>query len=457
MDFLPLFFQLKNKNCLLIGGGEVAYRKAELLHRAGGVLHVVAYHIDDALQQLVNASGGNSRVGDYQSTDLLDKSLVIAATDDRALNRRVSHDAQQRSIPVNVVDDPALCSVIFPAIIDRSPIVMAVSSGGRSPTLIRLLRAKIESTIPAAYGRLAALVTRFKKTVQQALTTIDQRRRFWDRCLQGPIAEHVLAGREQEAEAMLQTWLDNSLEDDLSHGEVYLVGAGPGDPDLLTFKALRLMQQADVVVYDRLVGDAIVDLTRRDAEKIYVGKERSRHSVPQSEINRLLVERAQRGQRVLRLKGGDPFIFARGGEEMQALTAHGVAFQIVPGITAALGCAAYAGIPLTHRDYAQSVRFLTAHLKNGRIELPWQELARGGQTLVFYMGLTNLAMICQQLIAHGLTATMPIALIQQGTTRQQRVIVSTLALMPEQAQRCAIKPPTLLIVGEVVHLGTGTK
>lgn len=451
MQYLPLFFDLRNKRCLLVGGGAIALRKARLLFAAGAVLEVVAPAIDADLLALVKKSGGKCKVGNYQRENLDGISVVIAATDDITINRLVSEHAHSINMPVNVVDQPDLCSVILPAIIDRSPLVIAVSSGGASPVLARLVRAKIESTIPAAYGRLAGLVGKFRTLVHEKYTTVDTRRDFWEETLQGPLAEMVFAGKDQVAEEMLAKLLDSELPPPPS-GEVYLVGAGPGDPDLLTFKALRLMQKADVVLYDRLVADEIVELTRRDALRIYVGKSRADHAVPQQEINQLLVDLAQQGKKVVRLKGGDPFIFGRGGEEIQLLAEHRIPFQVVPGITAASGCAAYAGIPLTHRDYAHSVRFVTGHFKEGTGELPWSELMTKGETLVFYMGLIGLPKICQQLIIHGRDPSTPIALIQQGTTRQQQVIVSDLENMPNELERHTVHAPTLLIVGDVVRL-----
>lgn len=450
MDFLPLFHNLRGRRVLVVGGGEIALRKARLLAEAGACLQVVAPQIEDELRDLVEAGGGELRLRGYRADDLDGCVLVIAATDDEVLNARVSGDAGQRSLPVNVVDAPALCSVIFPAIVDRSPLMVAVSSGGDAPVLTRLMRARLETLIPAAYGRLAGLAQRFRERVKRRFADVQQRRVFWEEVFQGPVAERVLAGRDAEAERLLLSALEGSQERHL--GEVYLVGAGPGDPDLLTFRALRLMQQADVVLYDRLVAPAIVDMCRRDAERIYVGKRRSEHALPQEQINQQLVALAKQGKRVLRLKGGDPFIFGRGGEELEELAAEGIAFQVVPGITAASGCASYAGIPLTHRDYAQSVRFVTGHLKDHSCDLPWGDLVAPGQTLVFYMGLVGLPLICEQLIRHGRAADTPAALIQQGTTRNQRVFTGTLANLPQLVAQHKVHAPTLVIVGEVVTL-----
>jgi uroporphyrin-III C-methyltransferase/precorrin-2 dehydrogenase/sirohydrochlorin ferrochelatase len=377
--------------------------------------------------------------------------LVVAATDQPAINTAVSEAAKSRNIPVNVVDRPALCSFIFPAIVERAPLVVAVSSGGSAPVLARVLRMRLETLIPPAYGRLAGLADRFRTRVKAALPEPGARRRFWETHLQGPVADLVFAGREAEAEARLQGALAGAAP--AATGMVYLVGAGPGDPDLLTLRALRLIQEADSVVYDRLVSADILERVRRDAEMIYAGKQRDRHTLPQAEINRLLADLARQGKRVVRLKGGDPFIFGRGGEEIETLLEQGIPFQVVPGITAASGCAAYAGIPLTHRDYAQVCTFLTGHMKDGRLlDIGWERWAQPQQTLVFYMGLQGLAEICAQLMRHGSPAELPAALVQQGTTNRQRVLAGTLATLPEIVQRTAVRAPTLLIVGEVVRL-----
>ncbi|MCG8125093.1 MAG: siroheme synthase CysG, partial [Candidatus Thiodiazotropha taylori] len=375
----------------------------------------------------------------------------IAATDDPQLNRHIAELAHARRMPVNVVDQPELCSFIVPSIIDRSPVVAAVSTGGASPVLARLIRSRLESLIPAGYGRLADLCNRFRQRVKEHFSKPEERRLFWDRVLEGGVAERVFSGHDEEADQLMERLLaDPRLDQEM--GEVYLVGAGPGDPDLLTFRALRLMQQADVVVYDRLVAKPIIEMTRHDAEHVYVGKERDKHAMRQEEINKLLARLAKQGKRVLRLKGGDPFIFGRGGEEIDTLAAEGVPFQVIPGITAAAGCATYSGIPLTHRDYAQSVTFVTGHLKDGSMNLNWDMLAQPNQTVVFYMGLVGLPVICRELLAHGVTGDMPIALIQQGTTHMQRVFTGTLDNILETVERERPKPPTLIIVGHVVEL-----
>ncbi|MCP8898181.1 siroheme synthase CysG [Gilvimarinus xylanilyticus] len=450
MEYFPFFMRLRDQRVLMIGGGEIATRKARLLLKAGAKLAVVTLEVDSELKQLVEESGGTVELRAYQPSDIDGAVLVLAATDTAEVNERVSRDAQARQIPVNVVDSPALCTVITPAIVDRSPLVIAISSGGEAPVLARLVRAKLERLLPASYGRLAGLASRFREAVKQRFKTGDERRRFWERVLEGPVAERVYSGQEDDADRLLEQQLASA--DNEVGGEVYLVGGGPGDPELLTLKALRLMQQAEVVLYDRLVSDEVLELVRRDAERIYVGKRRSQHALEQPAINQLLVDLAKQGKRVLRLKGGDPFIFGRGGEEIELLAEHRVPFQVVPGITAASGCAAYAGIPLTHRDCAQSVRFITGHLRNDNPNLSWPELALPGQTLVFYMGLLGLEQIAQELIEHGRAPATPIALVEKGTTDTQRVIVGELANITQKVAACDVKGPTLIIVGEVVSL-----
>ena len=451
MDFLPVFLDIRERPCLVVGGGPVAARKVALLTRAGGQVTVVAPALCDELQRRLDDGAIRHLARQFEDPDLDASVLVIAATDDQAINRRVSELARARNLPVNVVDQPELCSFIMPSIIDRSPVQVAVSTGGASPVLARLLRARLESYVPAAYGRLAKLVESFRDQVKRRFAP-EQRRQFWENVLQGEVAEALFAGRDQLARELLQKAVDESADEPRPVGEVYLVGAGPGDPDLLTFRALRLLQMADVVVYDRLVAPPILDLARRDAEQIYVGKERDNHTLTQENINQLLVRLAQEGKRVVRLKGGDPFIFGRGGEEISTLMENGIHFQVVPGITAASGCATYAGIPLTHRDYAQSVVFVTGHLQDGTVDLNWKALAHPGQTIVFYMGLHGVGVVSRELIAHGLPATTPVALVQQGTTQNQRVVVTGLADLEATVRREAIKPPTIIIVGEVVAL-----
>lgn len=451
MDYLPIFMNLGGQRCLVVGGGTVAARKTSLLHKAGAQVRVVAQRLTAVIQALDSAITDVELIrAPFNPRHLDGCALVVAATDRQAVNRRVHALAVARGMPVNVVDQPALCSFIFPAIVDRAPLTIAVSSGGAAPVLTRLLRSRLESTIPAGYGRLTQLAGLFREQVKSRLPNVGARRRFWEQAFNGPAAEAALSGDMDKA----QTLLEGDLNDGGTSygGEVFLIGAGPGDPDLLTFKALRLLQKANVVVYDRLVPDVIVDLARRDAERIYVGKRCNAHSLSQEAISQLLTKLAAKGRTVARLKGGDPFVFGRGGEEIEALAAAGVPFQVVPGITAASGCAAYAGIPLTHRDHAQSVRFVTGHTRNGCLDLDWEKLACTRETLVFYMGLANVETICAELRRHGMAGTTPAALIEKGTMPQQRVHIGTLNDLPAQVVSVGAASPALLIVGGVVSL-----
>ena len=450
MDIFPISLKLQQQPCLIVGGGHIAYRKAVLLHKAGAVIHIIAPDIDANLLQLVEESQGQYIQALYPAQiQLNDYRLVIAATDDYAVNAQVFEDCEALKILVNSVDDPPHCRFMVPAIVDRSPLVISVASNGTSPVLSRQIRTQLETSIPHGMGKLAEFSGKWRAAVKAKISNPDERRVFWEDLYASPLKEQVFHDNLTEADRLIEQAL---LEWKTPKGEVYLVGAGPGDPELLTLKALRLMQQADVVIYDRLVSPAIMELCRRDATKIYVGKARSNHAVPQEGINALLVEYASKGQRVCRLKGGDPFIFGRGGEEIQELFAAGVPFQVVPGITAASGCSAYAGIPLTHRDYAQSVRFLTGHLKEGSPELPWDELVYQNQTLVLYMGLVGLEKICEKLIEHGQRPDMPVALISKGTTPEQKVLVGTLADIASKVEENHIQAPTLTIIGDVVSL-----
>jgi uroporphyrin-III C-methyltransferase/precorrin-2 dehydrogenase/sirohydrochlorin ferrochelatase len=382
----------------------------------------------------------------------------VAATDSREVNAWVSRSAESHHIPVNVVDDRELSRFIMPAIVDRSPVIVAVGSSGDAPVLTRRLREKLEALLPVGLGKLAKLSGELRGKVKLQVGNADARRRFWERFFDGDIAADVLAGRGQAARASIAQAIDADLSQvdnaAMPPGEVALVGAGPGDPGLLTIRALRVMQNADVVVYDRLVSDEVLELVRRDAERIYVGKESSKSYVAQDDINQLLVDLARQGKRVCRLKGGDPFVFGRGGEELEKLAEHGIRFEVVPGISAAAGCAAYAGIPLTHRDYAQMLTFTTGHSKNEVAQAPidWAMLARPGQTAVFYMGLKGLPKILGELQAHGLPPERAAAVIEQGTRPGQRVILGTVATLAQQVSAAQVKSPALLIVGEVTRL-----
>ncbi len=451
MQALPIFYKINNRRCVVIGGGEVATRKVTMLLKAEADVTVISPEICHELQELADAKKIKYVKADFAESQLQGACLVIAATDDEAVNEAVSVAAKAQNIPVNVVDAPALCTFTMGSIIDRSPVIIAVSSEGNAPVLARYIRTKIETMLPASYGRIAAIAGEFREQVKERFATTQARRIFWEQVLQGPVVERVLAGQEQAARDLLKDLIENA-DNTKNQGEVFLVGGGPGDPDLLTFRALRLMQMCDVCVYDKLVSPEVMELVRRDAELIFVGKSRDQHTMPQEEINELLATLALQGKRVLRLKGGDPFIFGRGGEEIETLMARGVPFQVVPGITAANGVSSYAGIPLTHRDYAQACLFITGHHKDGSIDMDWVAMSRPNQTVVIYMGLVGLKEICEKLIAYGVSASMPAAVVQQGTTQKQKVVAATLADLAEKVNAAEMKPPCLTIIGEVVKL-----
>lgn len=456
MQALPIFFNIKNRHCVVIGGGEVATRKVMMLLKASASITLYSPDICHELSEMAESGKIKYIHTCFEPSQLTGACMVIAATDDEAVNIAVSLAAKAQNIPVNVVDAPDLCTFTMGSIIDRSPVVIAISSEGNAPVLARYIRAKIETMLPATYGRIADIAGEFRDKVKEKFATTQARRIFWEGVLQGSFVERVLSGQEQAAREQLAVLIGDA-DATKNQGEVFLVGGGPGDPDLLTFRALRLMQQCDVCVYDKLVSPEVMELVRRDAELIYVGKSRDQHTMPQEEINELLARLALQGKRVLRLKGGDPFIFGRGGEEIETLMEHGVPFQVVPGITAANGVSSYAGIPLTHRDYAQACLFITGHLKANInkelvLDLDWVAMSRPRQTVVIYMGLVGLKEICEKLIDHGVASTMPVAVVQQGTTQRQKVVTATLADLAQKVEAAGMKPPCLTIIGEVVQL-----
>ena len=458
MNHLPLFLEIKDRPVLVVGGGEAAARRVETALKAGGRVTAVAIEAGPALKDIAKQDGVDLQEREFRPADLEGRVLVFVATEDEDLNGRVSALAQDAGIPVNVADRLSLCTFIMPAVIDRSPILVAVSSGGEAPILSRVLRARLETFVPAGLGRLARFAGAIRDRVQDAVPAGTGRRRFWEDFIDGPIAEYILAGQEDAARNLLDETLNEAVEDRKSgqpsnpEGEVYLVGSGPGDPDLLTFRALRLMQRADVVLPDRLVPAGILDLVRRDAERVFVGKKPGAQALRQEQISRLMIDLARQGKRVLRLKSGDPFVFGRGGEEIEALASEGIPFQVVPGITAANGCASYAGIPLTHRDHAQSCMFLTGHMKDERLDLNWQAMVQPRQTLVVYMGLRSLPEFTEKLIAHGADPTTPAAIIDKGTRDQQQVITGTLDGLAALVAEAELGGPATIIIGTVVTL-----
>lgn len=447
MNYLPLFADVKNRPVLVVGGGEIAARKIAFLRRAGACVQIVASELSTDLAEQVKQQQISWVANAFEETQLDEVLLVIAATDDGVLNRRIFEAANARHRLVNVVDDQPLCSFIFPSIVDRSPLVVAISSGGNAPVLARLLREKIEALLPTNLGRMAEVAGGWRQRLRAFRKTTDARRRFWEKAFRGRFASLMAAGNETAAEQVLEQELHQPGS---QTGEIILVGAGPGDAGLLTLRGLQVIQQADVVFYDHLVSDEVRELVRRDAEQICVGKRAGGHAVAQHDTNRMLVEAAREGKTVVRLKGGDSFIFGRGGEELQAAAAAGIPFQVVPGITAAAGATAYAGIPLTHRDYAQSATFVTGHYKADSQPFDWAQLAQSRQTLAIYMGTLKAGEISQQLIAHGRASDTPVAVISRGTRVDQQVLTGTLQQLEELAKDAPM--PALLVVGEVVRL-----
>lgn len=448
----PIALRLAGRRVVVAGGGRIAARRVERLLAAGARVTVIAPAIEAVLGQRAAAGEIEWQRREIEAADAEDAALCFAATDDAQVNARFAAAARGRGIPVQRADDAKGSDFLVPALIERGPLQISITSDAAAPSLTRRLKARLETLVPRAYGDLAELAGEFRDTVKTRLPRA-QRAGFWDSVFEGPIAEQVFAGRPDAARrALAETLASDDPVADSAIGEVYLVGSGPGDPDLLTFRALRLMQRADVVLYDSLAAPAILDLVPPEAERIHVGKRASRHTLAQEDINARMVELARAGRRVLRLKGGDPFVFGRGGEEIAELAEAGIPFQVVPGITAASGCAAYAGIPLTHRDHAQSVIFVTGHLRAGELKLSWAELAQRGQTVVFFMARRNLDTICARLIEHGLPSDWPAAMVIDGTTARQRLIAATLADLPARVATERSTGAALLIVGEVVRL-----
>ncbi len=453
MDYLPIFIDLRSRPTLVVGGGAVAARKIELLLGAGAAVRVVAPQIGAQVRALAAAGRIEHVARSFEPASLDGVALVVAATNREAVNAAVAAAARARNVPVNVVDDARLSTFIVPAIVDRSPVVVAIGTSGTSPTLARWVRARIEALLPARLGRVAELAGRWRRRVARAFATGAARRRFWEGVLDGRAAAYALDGRDDLADFELRRALkrEQALAPRAT-GSVALVGAGPGDPDLLTLRAARELELADVVLYDRLVSLEVLARARRDAERIFVGKESGLHHVAQEDTNALMVRLAREGRRVVRLKGGDPFVFGRGGEELEALARHGIAYSIVPGITAALGAAAAAGIPLTHREHAHAVTFVTGHVREDEADLDWAALAREQQTAVFYMGVANLGAIVARLAAHGAPPSRPIAIIEKATHPEQRVIVATLSTIVDSAAAARVTSPALLVVGDVVSV-----
>jgi uroporphyrin-III C-methyltransferase / precorrin-2 dehydrogenase / sirohydrochlorin ferrochelatase len=452
MNYFPAFFDLKERPALLVGGGEAAARRLRLLQKAGARVTIVAPRVGDEIAAAIDAGKIAAVRRGFVSGDVNGQAIVFAATGLPAVDERVAEAARTAGVPVNVADHAGLSSFIVPAIVERDPVVIGISTGGAAPVLASRLREAIERLLPSRLGRLADFADSFRTAVKATVPNAAARLRFWDRLFDGPVADQVLAGNDRGAREKMLTLVNGRAAAEPPRGGVAIVGAGPGDPDLLTLRALRLIQRADVVIYDKLVGPGVLDLARRDAERIYVGKSKGDHSKSQDEINALIAGQAQAGRRVVRLKGGDPFIFGRGGEELEYLRARGISAEVVPGITAALGCAAVAGIPLTHRDHAQAVTFATGQGKDGEPELDWATLARLQQTLVIYMGVGAAGRIAARLIDHGLDPATPVAVIENGTLPTQKALYGRLSGLNWLVRHGDIAGPALIIIGSVTAL-----
>ncbi len=453
MDYLPVFVDLKRAKVLVDGGNSLAARRAERALGAGALVAVFDPEPGDDMLRLARGENIELMSRLPQSGDLAGCRIVYGASEDAIRDAALWRWSREQGIWCNIADRPEMCDFITPSIIDRSPLLVAISTSGVAPVIGRILKARLEASLPAGYGRLAGFLGQFRDRIAQKITSARERRYFWEHIVDGPAADLYLQGNEAAAGDLVLSDLQAAgRKDRTTQGEVYLVGGGPGNPDLLTFGALRLMQRADVVLYDRLIGPEILSLVRRDATRIYVGKQKQEHTMGQDDITATMVRLARDGQRVLRLKGGDPFIFGRGGEEIEGLARAKIPFQVVPGVTAAAGCGAYAGIPLTHRDHAQSALFVTAHGREGVLDLDWDVLARPGQTVAVYMGLSTLGVLIAGLLRHNVAAQTDVAVIENGTLASQKVVTGTLANIAARADAASIKGPAIIIIGSVVRL-----
>jgi uroporphyrin-III C-methyltransferase/precorrin-2 dehydrogenase/sirohydrochlorin ferrochelatase len=450
MESFPVFINLKEKPVTVIGGGDIALRKVKLLIKAGPKITVISRVLCKELKELLMKHNQRMIIKSFQESDLKNPILIIAATNSPKTNKRISTYAQQNNILINVVDQPKLCTFTMGSIVERDSLVISISSGGKAPVLVRNIREKIETLIPQSYAELVNFSGNLRSIVKKNIQSGMKRRIFWEEFFKSDyIQNFILAPNKLNSRLFNKILLSMKTK---KTGEVYLVGAGPGERDLLTIRALHLMQKCDVCIYDNLVSKDILELVRRDADLVYAGKKQDQHTLSQDKINSLLIKFAKQGKRVLRLKGGDPFIFGRGGEEIESLMIHKIPFQVVPGITAASGVASYSGIPLTHRDHAQSCLFLTGHLKDGVIDFDWSKLIVENQTLVIYMGLLSLNELVDNLIKHGMLKKMPIAIIESGTTSKQKVVTGALSNIKSRVSRAKVKSPALIIVGSVVTL-----
>ena len=450
MESFPIFIDIKKKPVTIFGGGDIALRKAILLVKANPTITVISKNFS---KDFLNFKRKNQIIfirKSFEPNDIKEQTLIIAATNDQSINKAISKSAKAKRIPVNVVDQPDLCTFTMGSIVERDALVIAISSGGKAPVLARMIREKMEALIPSSYAKLVLFAGSMRKIVKKKIIHMEKRRGFWEYFF----SDNKILAKAQSNKKFLPQDINALIKKRLkrSDGEVYLVGAGPGDKDLLTLRALQLMQKCDLCIYDNLVSSDVLELVRRDAEMIYAGKKRDQHTLEQATINELLIKYSKKGYRVLRLKGGDPFIFGRGGEEIEGLMKEKIPFQVVPGISAANGVASYAGIPLTHRDHAQSCLFLTGHFKKGEISFDWPKIISESQTLVIYMGLLSLDVMKKNLMKHGMSKNMPIAVIQNGTTNKQKVITGVLKNIKSKVSRAKLESPALIIIGTVVEL-----
>ena len=454
MKRFPLFVNLDKLPVLVVGGGDIAERKINLIIKANANVEVLARKFSPNVEQLISKKKLKKIKKSFDISTLdSNYSLIIAATDNKQINKKLFNFAKKNNILINVVDQPELCTCTFGSIVERGDLVVAISTGGSAPVFARNLREKFETLLPQSTKQLIDFSSSIREKVMRSFSQFNKRRIFWE------LFFDAFATKKNITKSNL-TKLSNQLIKSLRNkksGEVFLVGAGPGDPELLTLRALHLIQKADICIYDNLVSKEILELVRRDAHMIYAGKLRNNHTIEQKEINKLLVKYAKKGLRVLRLKGGDPFVFGRGGEEISELMAKNIKFQVIPGITAATGVSAYAGIPLTHRDYSQSCIFITGHEKNGVLNINWDNLTHENQTIVIYMGLNSLPIIAQNLIDSGMRKDMPIALVQEGTTDNQKVVVSTISKVNSKILKTDIQSPVIIIIGEVIKLRKSIK
>ncbi|HXG77847.1 MAG TPA: siroheme synthase CysG [Methyloceanibacter sp.] len=456
MRTFPILVSFDGKPPLVVGGGELALVKMRLLLKRAPSVDIAAERVSPEIEALAEKGAVSLLPARPGIDQLRGRPLVIAATEDDEEDARVSAIARALGVPVNVPDRPELCTFALPAIVDRGEVTVAIGTSGASPVLAQRLRAWLEQELHPRLDALAKLAAEFRNPVAERLPSGPPRRKFWEAVFEGAAAEAMLEGDEDKARALIAQAIEDAADKPQPRGRVLLVGAGPGDPELLTMKAIRALKAADVIFYDRLVGEGVLDHARREAELIAVGKAKGAHSVSQEDINALLIERARSGQTVVRLKGGDPFIFGRGGEELEALRQAGIDVEIVPGVTAGIAAAASLQIPLTHRDVSHTVTFLSGHEAGGAEpsfeHLDLAALAGGKNTLLVYMGVSTAGLIAKKLIAAGFRSDLPVLAVENATRENERRVLATIADVAAHPERLGLKSPAVLIFGEVAGL-----